>query len=247
MTWFKVDDSFWSHPKCLATTPTALALWVRAGSWCAQQLTDGFVPATVLPMLQAKPKDAASLVKAGLWVTDEGGWRFHDWHAYQPTREQVNDRRKKTAERVRSWRDKRDGNGVTDGVTNAVSNPAPVPSRPVPLKTPLLTLVCRRLSGGTRETTTDHELATWRELVGAADLDTELRAWLMYNADVDLRNAGASLRGWLKKAGQDAARSAPGCTNCTDGWAGDDDQGRPIACPTCRPHAPALRVVGGQS
>ncbi len=159
MTWFKVDDGFWAHPKCVATPPTALALWVRAGSWSAQQLTDGFIPSIVLPMLQAKPKDAAALVDAGLWLTEDGGWRFHDWDAYQPTREQVNERRKKTAERVKAWRDKTSSNGVTADVTNDVSNAPPVPTRPDPSRSYSPSVspspsVTRAKNGGDGSTTT---------------------------------------------------------------------------------------------
>lgn len=114
MPWFKVDDGFWSHPKCLALPAPSLALWVRAGSWSAQQMTDGVVPRTALPMLGAKPKDAAVLVDVGLWETTDVGWRFHDWDAYQPTRAQIREEREATAERVRQWRARRKGKGGDD-------------------------------------------------------------------------------------------------------------------------------------
>ena len=65
MPWFKVDDSFWGHPKRVACPPAALGLWVTAGSWCGQQLTDGHVPKHMLSVLGGKPKDAAALVSAG--------------------------------------------------------------------------------------------------------------------------------------------------------------------------------------
>lgn len=43
MTWFKVDDKMWSHPKVLHASSLALGVWVRVGSYCADQLTDGLV------------------------------------------------------------------------------------------------------------------------------------------------------------------------------------------------------------
>lgn len=89
MPWFKVDDTFWGHPKRLACPMSALGLWVAAGSWSAQQLTDGFVPAHVLTVLGGKPKDAAALVTAGLWVETEGGYRFHEWEQRQPSADEV--------------------------------------------------------------------------------------------------------------------------------------------------------------
>ncbi len=112
--WFKVDDGFWCHPKTLALTPHALALWVRAGSWCAQQLTDGHVPKHALAVLQGRPKDAAELVDHGLWKpADAGGWQFHDWHAYQWPREKVLAERAASAARVAAWRaNRRNGKGT---------------------------------------------------------------------------------------------------------------------------------------
>ena len=93
MTWFRVDDGFWSHPKTLGLSTAAVALWVRAGSYCGKHLTDGYVPQSVLPMLQGTPDHARELVVAGMWDEDIDGWTFHDWHAYQDTRETVERRR----------------------------------------------------------------------------------------------------------------------------------------------------------
>lgn len=93
MTWFKVDDGFWSHPKSVDLTAEAVALWVRAGSYCGKHLTDGFVPAGRLGMLQGTPEAAYELVVAGLWREVPDGWCFHDWHKYQDTKEAVERRR----------------------------------------------------------------------------------------------------------------------------------------------------------
>ena len=44
MPWFRVDDNLGFHHKVIAAGNPAMGLWVRAGSVCASQLTDGFVP-----------------------------------------------------------------------------------------------------------------------------------------------------------------------------------------------------------
>ena len=86
MTWFKVDDSFHSHPKALATEPAALGLWVVAGSWSSSHLTGGVVPDDVLPrLLPDSARLAEALVTAGLWKRTRGGYRFHDWAIFNPT------------------------------------------------------------------------------------------------------------------------------------------------------------------
>lgn len=99
MPWFKVDDGLFANPKWLACSAPARALWVTAGSWAGSQLTDGFIPRGVLAMLGGRPRDAAVLVEFGLWVEADGGWMFHDWCEYQPTRESVLAERKAGAAR----------------------------------------------------------------------------------------------------------------------------------------------------
>lgn len=103
MTWFKVDDSFHSHPKTMATELAALGLWVVAGSWSGANLTDGFVPEHVVQRLSAGQSSLAeTLVDAGLWRRTKGGYRFHDWSQYQPTKDAVLEQRK-------AWREKKSG------------------------------------------------------------------------------------------------------------------------------------------
>ena len=108
MAWFKVDDHLYSHPKWIALPKGARALWVTAGAWCAGQLLDGYVPSAALPLLDGTRAEAKKLCEAGLWREVKGGWSFHDWAAYQPTKKSVMDKRSKDAERLRAWREKRD-------------------------------------------------------------------------------------------------------------------------------------------
>lgn len=107
MTWFKVDDAFWGHPKQTALPPGPVALWVRAGSWSSDQLTDGLVPEHMVTMLGAKKRDAEQLVTAGLWEKVAIGYQFHEWSTWQPSRQEVLDKRAEEAERKRKWREKR--------------------------------------------------------------------------------------------------------------------------------------------
>jgi hypothetical protein len=105
LTWFKVDDSFHSHPKVLAASPAALGLWVVAGSWSGSNLSDGFVPDHVLPrLLPDSASLAKELVNAGLWKRARGGYRFHDWGDFNPQRRDVEEERKAARERMRRLR-----------------------------------------------------------------------------------------------------------------------------------------------
>lgn len=148
MTWFKVDDKFHSHRKiaALGTDTAALALWVVAGSWSADQLTDGWIPEYIVPRLLPVSKTrafrfASALELCGLWdrsePDSEPGWQFHGWNerGRQPTAAQVLADREANAVRQAAFqeRKKADRNGVDNGVMNGVANKAP--SRPVPSST----------------------------------------------------------------------------------------------------------------
>jgi len=138
MVWFKIDDGFWSHPKVLELSDGAVALWTRAGSYCAGHLTDGEVKKSTLRVLAADHDAAVELVLAGLWDETANGWHFHDWAEYQPTREEVMKERAAATERKRVSRERsrqksqgpsrRDDYG-TDGVIPA-SPTRPDPTRP---------------------------------------------------------------------------------------------------------------------
>lgn len=66
MPWFKIDDKAHSHPKFMKAGNAALGLWLRCGSYSAQHLTEGIVPAPIAQMYGTAPQ-AARLVKTGLW------------------------------------------------------------------------------------------------------------------------------------------------------------------------------------
>ena len=152
--WFKVDDSFYSNPKTAMLSDGATALWLRSGSWSAQQQTGGFVPARMVPMFRGSDDSVRELCDAGLWAYDEqkDGYQFHDWSDYQPDGEEVDALRKKRSEAGKRGANRRWGkpengkNGKTDGkchskpMANAwqtdgksMANSCPVPV-PVPEK-----------------------------------------------------------------------------------------------------------------
>jgi hypothetical protein len=107
MSWFKVDDNFWSHPKTFGLSHAAVSLWVRSGSYSGNHLTDGVIERHVLPLLQGTGDHADELVEAGLWIEIDEGWAFHDWHKYQPSKAKVEAEREKTKERVAAFRERK--------------------------------------------------------------------------------------------------------------------------------------------
>ena len=130
MAWFKVDDKLFSHPKWLACSAPARALWVTAGSWAGAQEDCGKVPRHALSLLGGRARDAAELEAVRLWEPEGDGWVFHDWAEFQPTPEEIAEKRAKAAERQRRARDKarasqRDKQRTNGSVTDPPTRPAP--------------------------------------------------------------------------------------------------------------------------
>jgi hypothetical protein len=131
VAWVRLDDSFAEHPKLARAGPLAMAMQVAALCYANRNLTDGFVPRAVAPLLLnldglylAFPEAgsllggeeplavswqtvAESLVRAGLWEEEEGGYRIHDYLNYQPSREAVIRAREGSARRAREFRQRR--------------------------------------------------------------------------------------------------------------------------------------------
>jgi len=141
VTWFKVDDTFWSHPKVIMLPPRAVSLWVRAGAWSAAHGQDGFVPVKAVRLCGTLGA-AHELVEAGLWEETVGaddtlaGFTFHDWADYQPSAEEVDERRRRQRERKAEWRKKRDmSRGTTTSPPDGNGRVTPLyPTRPDPTK-----------------------------------------------------------------------------------------------------------------
>lgn len=117
MTWVRLDDGFADHPKFLKAGPLAGYLAICAIAWSGRNLTDGEIPEEQLPRLvnldgfRVKHRDLADrLVQIGLWHRKEDGWLIHDFHEYQSSRAEVQERREQTRERVSKWRKDRSGN-----------------------------------------------------------------------------------------------------------------------------------------
>jgi hypothetical protein len=101
-----VDDNLAFHPKAILAQNPALGLWVRAGSWAAQQLSDGFVPREIARSL-GTPSQIDRLITAGLWLPCGQGYEFHQWADRQLLRKDVEEKRAANAERIRKWREAR--------------------------------------------------------------------------------------------------------------------------------------------
>ncbi|GAA2760014.1 hypothetical protein F4554_005588 [Actinopolymorpha rutila] len=104
MPWFRVCDTFAFNDKTVAAGNAAVGLWVRAGSWSAQNLTDGLVPKHMVTALGGTTAQARKLVDVGLWEATSDGYRFIEWDGAQPTRQEVQQDRAAARDRMRRAR-----------------------------------------------------------------------------------------------------------------------------------------------
>ena len=142
MPWFRLDDSFHSHPKVIAAGNEAIGLYVRCGTYAAEHLTDGFIPEEIAVLYGAsdtgsrrnpgtgKPEALAeTLVRTKLWHRARAGWRMRDYLDYNPSKKAVDKERKAAAERQRRRRENLPSRRDT-AVTTPVSHTTP--TRPDP-------------------------------------------------------------------------------------------------------------------
>jgi hypothetical protein len=125
MTWVRLDDGWYDHPKFLNVGDAARLLWVQGLTWSARHTTDGHVSRKAAArFLQTKRNlgiAISELVRAGLWVATEDGYLIHDYSDYQTSSEQIKAERAANRERVRRWRD-RQSNAVTSPITDLQCN-----------------------------------------------------------------------------------------------------------------------------
>ena len=112
MSWMKLDDQILEHPKFIRAVriggSEAVHLWIGLRAWCAQALSDGFVPEDMIDEVRGpkrgRDKALDALVTVGLVKMDPSGWRLHDYLEWADSREDVLTARKKAAARQKTSR-----------------------------------------------------------------------------------------------------------------------------------------------
>jgi hypothetical protein len=133
----------------------ALAMWLALKRYCAEHLTDGFIPDEDIDDLPDAPPNPRKRLQAlvgcgrlqrdgsrgnGLVDAVENGWQLHDYLHHASSRAQEEQRREKARTRKERWQERRSanpGNDDPDGIgtdvdddpeheTNATGTPSPV-------------------------------------------------------------------------------------------------------------------------
>jgi hypothetical protein len=110
--WVKLDDGFAQHPKVCALgewEPFGISLSIAALCWSSRYMTDGHIPANVLPTLRGWSKGtllkravsafevAERLVEVGLWDRHGDDYRIHNFLKYNPSAADAEEHRRKNA------------------------------------------------------------------------------------------------------------------------------------------------------
>jgi hypothetical protein len=98
MAWIRIDDRMPYHPKVIGLSAEAFRLYVASLCYAGGHETDGFIPASALPVLWGTARTAAELERAGLWEPTDGGWVIHDYLQYNPSRADLEDARRRRAD-----------------------------------------------------------------------------------------------------------------------------------------------------
>jgi hypothetical protein len=94
----KLDDGFWSSPAITKVGNEAAGVYARMLSYCGQHLTDGLVTGNVAKLIAGKVKPLNDLVDEGLLLRMGDDFGIAGFLNFNPSREDVEDRRRIRAE-----------------------------------------------------------------------------------------------------------------------------------------------------
>lgn len=126
MTWLRIDDGMPDHPKVRGLTLSAKWAYVVALCYCAQYATDGDLPNDLV-----SKADMARLVDAGLVDNHGSSLHVHDYLTYNPSRSDIEKRRREDSERKRRGRTS-ESRGSPAGVQTESARPGPARPDPTP-------------------------------------------------------------------------------------------------------------------
>lgn len=99
LPWVRLDTQFAANPKFLYLIEDgrwrSIVVWVAGLAYAGAHGTDGFIPKSALCTFHGTLKDAKNLVEVGLWNESLGGWEVNSWAEFQPSSQEMEDRRKR--------------------------------------------------------------------------------------------------------------------------------------------------------
>lgn len=114
MSWAKLDDGFWMHPKIVRAGNESAGIFCRCLSYCGAYLTDGLIPEPVAMSIAGSKKALDHAIAAGLLERlDSGSVVVRDYADYNPLRGQIEAERAERKDRAsRAARKRWEANGT---------------------------------------------------------------------------------------------------------------------------------------
>jgi hypothetical protein len=126
VTWVAIDDGFVEHRKVDGLSDRSFRLHIAALCYCGRNLTDGVLTERAVKVVRAivsgSPRHVRELAAVGLWLDTDDGYQVKDYLEYNPSAEQVIERREKAKERMRRSRERASEHA------GEVRKPPPLPS-----------------------------------------------------------------------------------------------------------------------
>lgn len=140
MTWVKLDDRFFDNMKIAALSDAAKVAYMEGLTYCARELTDGFIPLKKAKGIAGKPRVVQELTPR-LWEPCKDGFRVHDYLDYNPSKSDTLSRKQELSQRrseagskgaAKRWQTEWQNDSKTDGPVT----PIPVGDLNDPLPNP---------------------------------------------------------------------------------------------------------------
>ncbi len=98
MQWVRLDVAFPRNHKVLALLAqrngsNAVVTYVCGLAYAGEQGTNGFIPREALAHIHGSLRNAEALTDAGLWHKQAGGWVVNGWEEFQPSTEEMKQRK----------------------------------------------------------------------------------------------------------------------------------------------------------
>lgn len=90
MSWTKLDDGFWMHPKVVLAGNEAAGIFARCLSYSGKYLTDGRIPEQVARLIAGNEQALEHVLETGfLERLSSGDFYVRDYAHYNPLRDEV--------------------------------------------------------------------------------------------------------------------------------------------------------------
>lgn len=110
MSWAKLDDGFWMHPKIVRVGNEAAGIFARCLAYCGAYLTDGKIPAPVVVTIAGSEERVDQLVADQMLDRlPSGDFHVRDYLDYNPSAAEVEQQRAQRAARAKKGAEARWG------------------------------------------------------------------------------------------------------------------------------------------